>query len=114
MLFSDFKTGPVAQLFAALGKDWSAILVEAESYEELRQAVIGHNDEDVGHFVGGARRYAGVCSSGEYRLLLAVLAFADFGNVADDLSKGRAWQDITRGCDFAFRTAIAACVQVAP
>jgi hypothetical protein len=39
---------------------------------------------------------------------------ADFAHVADELSGGRAWQDITRGCDLRFRAAIAACVEATP
>lgn len=52
--------------------------------------------------------------AGLYRLLLAVAAFADFGHVADELAGGRAWQDITRGCDLRYRAAIAACVAATP
>lgn len=114
MSFSDFKTGPVHHLFVALGGDWAAILDEAQSYEELRHAVVLHNDRDVGHFVRAARRYAGVCSSGEFRLLLAICSLADFGHVADDLAAGMAWQHIVRGCDHQYRSAIAACVEHSP
>ncbi|MBR0749983.1 hypothetical protein JQ582_39345 [Bradyrhizobium japonicum] len=114
MKFTEFKTGPARSVFAGLGKDWAAILDEAYSFEELRREIVFHNDRDVGRFVAAVRRYAGKCSSGEFRLLLAVCALADFGHVADELSGGRAWQDITRGCDLRFRAAIAACVEEAP
>lgn len=115
MNFTEFKSGPARSIFAGLGTHWTAILDEAYSFEELRQEILFHNDrDDVGRFVAAVRRYAGKCSSGEYRLLLAICAFADFGHVADELSAGRAWQDITRGCDLRFRAAIAACVEAAP
>jgi hypothetical protein len=109
MLFSDFKQGPARGVMAALGKDWLAILDNTESYEELRHAIVEHNDPDTGRFVRYVRRYAGVCSSGEFRLLLALCCFADFGHVADEMSAGTTWQNIVRGCDNEFRAAIAAC-----
>lgn len=114
MNFAEFKLGPARSIFAGLGTDWAVILDEAYSFEELRQEIVFHNDRDVGHFVAAVRRYARKCSSGEYRLLLAICAFADFGHVADELSGGRAWQDMTRGCDLRFRATIAACVEAAP
>jgi hypothetical protein len=106
--------GPARSLFAGLGKDWAALLEHADSFEHLRHTIIRHNDRDVGRFVAAVRRYAKTCSTGEYRLLLAACALADFGHVADELADGRAWRDITRGCDLRFRAAIAACVQAAP
>ena len=114
MTFSDFKIGPASHLFAALGRDWAAVLDGAQSYEGLRHAILECDDGDVGRFVRAVRRYAGVCSSGEFSLLVAVCALADFGHVADDLSRGTAWQNITRGCDQEYRAAIAACVEAAP
>jgi hypothetical protein len=96
MDFTDFKTGPARSVFAGLGQDWAALLQQASSFEHLRCVVISHNDRDIGRFVKAVRRYAKTCSSGEYRLLLAVTALADFGHVADELAGGRAWQDITR------------------
>jgi hypothetical protein len=47
------------------------ILGDAQSYEELRHGILEHNDPDHGRFVRAFRRYAQVCSSGEFRLLLA-------------------------------------------
>jgi hypothetical protein len=41
-------------------------------------------------------------------------AFADFGHVADQMAAGRAWRDITMGCDRRYRAAIAACVMEVP
>jgi hypothetical protein len=114
MTFTDFKQGPARSVFAALGGPFGSILSEAESYEELRSEIIAQNDPDVGRFVKAVRRYAGVCSSGEFRLLLAICAFADFGHVADEMSAGTAWQNISRGCDRRFRAAIAACVMESP
>jgi hypothetical protein len=114
MDFADFKAGPAGSVFAGLGRDWAALLEQASSFEHLRRMVISYNDRDVGRFVKVVRRYAKTCSSGEYRLLLAVAALADFGHVADELADGRAWQDITRGCDLQYRAAIAACVEAAP
>lgn len=114
MSFLEFKTGAARHVFVALGGEWPAILDDAQSYEELRHAIVLHNDRDIGHFVRAVRRYAGVCSSGEFRLLLAICAFADFGHVADELSAGSAWQNIARGCDSRYRAAIAACVEHSP
>ncbi|MFQ3451794.1 hypothetical protein PMN64_00495 [Bradyrhizobium sp. UFLA01-814] len=114
MKFSEFKHGPARHLFAGLGGEWLAIFDGTHSFEELRFAIIDRNDKDVGRFVRAIRRYAGFCSSGEFRLLLAVAAFADFGHVADDLSGNTTWQNITRGCDADYRAAIAACVMAAP
>ena len=65
---------------------------------------------ELGRFVKAARSYAKTCSSGEPRLLLAVCAAVDFAYLADDLAGGRAWQDITAGCDLRYRAAIAARV----
>lgn len=114
MSLSEFKIGPARHLFAALGGDWSTVLDDSQSYEDLRRAIVLHNDPDVGRFVRAARRYARVCSSGEFRLLLAICAFADFGHVADEMSTGTAWQNIVRGCDRHYRSAIAACVEHSP
>jgi hypothetical protein len=114
MSFSDLKVGPARHLFAALGADWATVFNAAQSFEGLRYAIVRHNDPDVGRFVRAVRRYAKVCSSGEYRLLLAICSLADFGHVADELSAGLAWQNIVRGCDREYRAAIAACVKHAP
>jgi hypothetical protein len=47
-------------------------------------------------------------------LLFAVCAVVDFTHLADDLTGGRAGQDITAGCDPRYRAAIAACVLATP
>jgi hypothetical protein len=59
----------------------SRLLEQADFFECLRREIVYHNDRDVGRFVTAVRRYAKTCSSGEYRSLLAVCAFADFGHV---------------------------------
>ncbi|MET4492184.1 hypothetical protein [Bradyrhizobium sp. LA7.1] len=82
MTFPTFKHGPGRHVFAGLGGDWLAIFDDAHSFEELRHAIIEYNDKDVGRFVRAVRRYAGVCSSGEFRLLPGIAACADFGHVA--------------------------------
>jgi hypothetical protein len=85
--------------------------VEAsESLEDLHRLVEERNDFGRGGFVKAVRRYATTCSCGELRLLLALCAAVDFAHVADDLAGGRAWQDMTAGCDLRYRTAIAACI----
>jgi hypothetical protein len=112
--FSDFKVGPARHLFAALGADWATMFDAAQSFEGLRYAIVRHNDSDVGRFVRAVHCYAKICSSGEYRLLLAICALVDFGHVADELSAGLAWQKIVRGCDGRYRAAIAACVEHPP
>jgi hypothetical protein len=114
MEFTEFKGGPASSLFRGAGEGLGRHSERGPLVENLRRTIIHHNNRDVGRFVAAVRRYAGKCSSGEYRLLLAVCALADFGHVADELTGGRAWQDITRGCDFRFRAAIAACVEAAP
>jgi hypothetical protein len=41
-------------------------------------------------------------------------AFADFGQVADEMSAGMDWRSMVRGCDRQYRSAIAARVERAP
>lgn len=113
MDFSASKAGPAGNVFAGLGKDWTDVLHRSESFEHLRRSVADRNAHRVGCFVTAACRYARTCSS-ERRLLLAVCTVCDFGHMADDLATGRAWQDITTGCDARYRAAIAACVMEAP
>jgi hypothetical protein len=57
------------------------------------------NDPNEGHFVKAAKRYARVCSSDKYRLLLGICTLCDFPHVADGLSKSKTWQTIVRGMD---------------
>jgi hypothetical protein len=114
MEFAEFKNGPARSVFAGLGQVWPVLLERSDSFEHLRSAVVDQNDRDVGRFARAVRRYAKTCSTGEYRLLVAIRALVDFADLADDLAGARAWQDITRGCDARFRAAIAACVMEAP
>jgi len=114
MDFSAFKAGPAGNVFAGLGEEWTDVLHRSESFEHLRRTVVARNAHRTGCFVAAARHYAKTCSSGERRLLLAVCTVCDFGHLADDLAAGRAWQDITMGCDARYRAAIAACVMEAP
>ena len=90
MNYDEFKSGPARSVFAGLGRDWATILQEAYSFEHLRRTVIDHNDCDIGRFVKAVRQCAKTCSSGEFRLLLAVCALTDFGHIADELAAGRA------------------------
>jgi hypothetical protein len=110
MNFVDFKNGPVGSIFGGLGEGWTDVLRQSESFAALRRSVVDLNDRGRGRFVKAARSYATTCSSGELRLLRAVCAVTDFAHLADELAGGRAWQDITAGCDLRYRTAIAACI----
>ncbi len=114
MNYIAFKNGPASGIFAGLGEGWADVPKLNESFEGLRWSVVNRNDRDHGSFVKAARSYSSTCSSGELRLLLAVCTMLDFAHVADDLAGGRAWQDITIGCDLRYRAAIAACVLEAP
>jgi hypothetical protein len=76
MDYIDFKNGPAAGIFAALGEDWADVLGRSESFDDLRRSVVDLNGRDHGRFVNAARGYATTCSSGELRLLLAVCAVA--------------------------------------
>jgi hypothetical protein len=114
MNFTEFKRGPAGSVFAGLGKEWADLLQSTGCFEDLRRAVVVRNAKDIGLFVTVVRRYAETCSSGEFRLLLAICTLVDFGHLADDLADGKAWQDLVTGCDRRFRAAIAACVMEAP
>lgn len=114
MLFSEFQRGAAQHVFAGLGEQWLTILRQAGSYEDLRSTVVRVNDKDIGRFVAAVRRYAGKCSTGEFRLLLAICSLCDFGHIADEFASGHAWQNIARSCDREFRAAIAACVEASP
>lgn len=66
------------------------------------------NTKDVGNLVNRAREIAGVLSSGELPVLLAMLHAADFSRQADELSQGEIWTklDYTHG-DHATAVALA-------
>jgi hypothetical protein len=114
MNFTEFKNGPAGSVLAGLGKEWADLLQSTGCFEDFRHAVVIRNAKDIGLFVTAVRRYAGICSSGEFRLLLAICTLVDFGHLADDLADGKAWQDLVMGCDRRFRAAIAACMMEAP
>jgi hypothetical protein len=97
MNFTEFKNGPAASVFAGLGKEWADLLQGTGCFEDLRRAVVIRKAKDTGLFVTAVRRYAGTCSSGEFRLLLAVCTLVDFGHLADDLEGGKAWQEVVIG-----------------
>jgi hypothetical protein len=115
MRFVEFKTGPVASLFAALGDDWCRLLGRCTSYAELRDAVVTRNDTSPGAFSSAIKDYAGVCSSGERCLAAAVCTLCDFDFVADEIyGPMPVWQNIVRGCSAEYRARIAACIEQAP
>jgi hypothetical protein len=113
MDFDEFKSGPARGIFAGLGGEWPEVLSRSESFEHLRSAVINRNahPRKIGCFATAVRRHAGICSSGELRVLLAICLVCDFGHLADELAGGRAWEDITMGCGPRERATIAACVE---
>ncbi|WP_027545311.1 hypothetical protein [Bradyrhizobium sp. WSM2254] len=114
MNFDEFENGPAGNVFAGLGEEWADLLQRTDSFADLRSAVINRNTRPIGSFAAAARRYARTCSSGELRLLLAVLSLADFAHLSDELADGKAWQHMTMGCDRRYRAAIAACMMEAP
>jgi len=110
MLFEEFKIGPAQSVMGGLGETWKGCLDEATSYDAFRTLVIKANDPNKGNFVKAVKRYARVCSSGEYRLALGICLLTDFPHVADSLSKSKTWETIRTGMDRDFRRALAACV----
>jgi hypothetical protein len=105
--FAAFKSGPAKSIFRAM--DLSEYLETANSWRMLRSLIVKYNDCDKGIFVDAARRYDGVCSSGERILLHAILYVTDFAWLADELSDGRAWQQFDR-VSGDHRQAVAACI----
>jgi hypothetical protein len=67
MNFTEFKNGPAGSPFAGLGKEWADLLQGNDCFEDLRREVVIRNAKDIGLFVTAVRRYAGACSSGEFR-----------------------------------------------
>lgn len=105
--FAAFKTGPARSIFRAMGL--ADYLESATSFRMLRHLIVDYNDCDKGLFVAAARRYEGVCSSGERVLLMAILCLTDFAWLADELQEGLTWQQFSRvGGDF--RKAVTACI----
>lgn len=109
----DFKAfqscDPARAIFRAMGLlDY---LESSTSWRALRALIVDYNDCDAGHFVKAARKYDGVCSSGERVLLHAILYVTDFAWLADELdAEGRGtWRQFDRvGGDH--RRAVAACI----
>jgi hypothetical protein len=110
MTYEKFKAGPSRRIMAALDPIFLEALDMAASYTWFRKAIIMLNAvDDRGSFVEAARRYADVCSPGERELLKGILLLTDFAYVADEISAGEAYGNMTR-CGGPFRDALAACV----
>ena len=107
MNFTEFKSGLAGSVFAGLGKEWPTRCKAPVASKISASRSSSATPKDIGLFVTALRRYAGTCSSGEFRLLLAICTVVDFGHLADDLADGKAWQDLVMGCDRRFRVAIA-------
>jgi hypothetical protein len=106
--FAAFKAGqPARAIFRAMGL--SEYLEGANNWRSLRALIVDYNDCDKGLFVDSARRYDGVCSSGERVLLHAILYVTDFAWLADELTGGKAWQRMDRAGG-EWRAAVAACI----
>jgi hypothetical protein len=110
MKFEEFKTGPARSVMRGLGGVWGGCLENATSYGAFRYLVVEMNDPNKGNFRKAVKKYAQVCSSGEYRLLLGICLLTDFPHVADALSRSQTWEIIRTGMDDDFRRALAACV----
>lgn len=109
MKFEVFRSGPPIRIMGALGPHFLRALKTAPDYAEFRKSIIAINDEDRGCFVRAARKYGRVCSPGERELLKGILLLCDFAHVADEISAGDAYGNITR-CGGDFRQAFAACI----
>lgn len=109
MKYDDFKHGAPAFIMRALGAPFREALESASSYAMFRKLIIDLNDQTPGCFVKAARKYGRVCSPGERELLKAILLLCEFAHVADEISAGKAYVNITR-CGGDFRLAFAACV----
>jgi hypothetical protein len=108
MTFHQFQAShPARAIFRALGL--SEYLDSAKSWPHLRHLIVEYNDPDQGRFVECARRYDGVCSSGERILLHAIIYVCDFAWLADELAAGRAWQRMDRASG-EWRACVAACI----
>jgi hypothetical protein len=106
--FEAFKAGqPARAIFRALGL--SEYLEAATSWRVLRMLIVQFNDCDKGNFVALARRYDGVCSSGERVLLHAICYVTDFAWLADELGGKRVWQNMHRASG-EWRQAVVACI----
>ena len=104
-----FKAGPPQRIMAALGPAFLKALESSSSYMDFRETIVRLNDGPNGRFTKAARRYASTCSPGERELLKGILMLADFAHVADEMSEGEAYINMTRASG-PFRDALAACV----
>jgi hypothetical protein len=109
MTFDTFKAGPPRSIMSALGPDFLQTLEMAPSYKFFRKAILTLNDAHRGCFVQAAKRYGRVCSPGERELLKGILLLCDFAHVADEISAGETYGNMTR-CGGDFRYAFAACI----
>lgn len=100
-------SAPARAMFRKMGL--SEYLEAALSWRSLRSLVVDFNGCDEGRFVEAARDCDGVASSGERILLHAILYATDFAWLADELSGGKAWQNMNRASGDHLR-AVAACI----
>lgn len=107
--YAQFKAGPPSRIMAALGPAFLKALKSSNSYVEFTETIIRLNDGPSGHFTKSARRFADACSPGERELLKGILMLTDFAHVADAISEGEAWINMTRASGI-FREALAACI----
>lgn len=106
--YAQFKAGPPRRIMSALGPAFLKALEASGSYMDFR-TVVRLNDGPNGRFTKAARQYAIMCSPGERELVKGILMLTDFTHVADEISEGEAYADITRTSG-PFREALAACV----
>jgi hypothetical protein len=110
MDFMSFKSSqPAREVFNAM--KLSDCLQAAQSWDQLRRLVIKLNHQDDGRYVDTARRYDGVCSSGERVLLHAILYATDFAWLADELDDGHTWRRLSNASGD-HREAVVACLQL--
>jgi hypothetical protein len=83
-------------IMAALGPIFLEALEVAITYSSFRKCIIMLNDDEPGCFVRAARCYASVCSPGERELLKVILLLVDFAHIADEISAGEAYGNMTR------------------
>lgn len=112
MIYAQFKVGPLTRIMAALGPTFLQALTSSNSYMEFTETVVRLNAAPNGLFVKAARRYAEVCSPGERELLKGILMLTDYAHVADEISAGEAYGNMTRASGD-FRKALATCLVIA-
>lgn len=107
--YAQFKAGPPSRIMAALGPAFIKALEASGSYMDFRETVVRLNDGPNGRFTKAARRYADICSPGERELVKGMLMLTDFAHVADEISDGEAYVNMSRASG-PFREALAACL----